>query len=107
MALNETPRGTTCPWRDGAGAICGGWITKDNCATHLARYHGIKDMSSGHVVKCQACNHPNPIKRENILRHFVEVHIGIKRKPCRRKNRSSRSASLVHGGGVSEDRAIH
>ena len=78
--LNELLKGTACPW-----PACGEWITKDNCAAHLAHYHGIKGMSSRHRVKCQACNPPKFIKRESMLRHFIEVHIKIKRKLCKRK----------------------
>ena len=85
--LDQPARGTECPWRNEAGAVCGEWVTKDNCAAHLASWHGIKSISARHMIKCQACNRPNFIKRESMLRHFLEVHIKIRRKLCKKKER--------------------
>ena len=102
MEPNEPPQHTTCSWRDEGGTICGKRITKNNCGVHLA-CHGIKRMSSDHTIKCRACIPPKSMKRESILRHFVEVHIGIKRKPGRRKDCSAHSSALVHRRGVRED----
>lgn len=86
--LNELLKGAACPWLDKARiTVCGEWITKDNCAAHLAHYHGIEGMPSRHRLKCQACDPPKFIKRESILRHFIEVHIKIRRKICKRKRK--------------------
>ncbi|KAL4068725.1 hypothetical protein V8B97DRAFT_1971504 [Scleroderma yunnanense] len=83
----HSPRGTECPWRDETGRTCGVWVISARAATHLANHHGIKNIPSHREIKCQACHPIKLMKRESILRHYVEVHIKITRKPCKKKGK--------------------
>ncbi|KIM60868.1 hypothetical protein SCLCIDRAFT_1216385 [Scleroderma citrinum Foug A] len=80
-----------CRWRDEDKRVCGQWVTKETCAAHLASVHGIRGIPSDREILCRACCPPRIIKRESILRHFVEVHIGVKRKPTSGKGKKDRN----------------
>lgn len=90
---NNDPLVHSCPWRVKVGIVCGEQVTSEMCATHLASHHGIKTMSSNRIVKCRACQPPKEMKRESILRHFIEVHLKIKRKPSRGKGKKNKKCS--------------
>ncbi|KAL4079068.1 hypothetical protein J3A83DRAFT_4455320 [Scleroderma citrinum] len=88
--------GTNCSWRDETGSVCGHWVTSKDCATHLADYHWIKDISSRRKIECKACDPPNTVKRGSILRHFMEVHLGIKRKLSKKRGTKRNSRTAHH-----------
>ncbi|KAG6330795.1 hypothetical protein ID866_8293 [Astraeus odoratus] len=67
-----------CGWIDSNGGVCGEEITSD-CARHLAAAHGITKMPAKHLVWCGWCSPPHFMKRESVLRHVREVHMGLPR----------------------------
>ncbi|KAG6332836.1 hypothetical protein ID866_6253 [Astraeus odoratus] len=77
----EVPLVIKCPWRNKEGIVCNVPISVTDCPFHLADCHDIRDMPSSKKIECCACLKPNSMKRESILRHFIEIHFKIKRKP--------------------------
>ncbi|KIM50924.1 hypothetical protein SCLCIDRAFT_1225001 [Scleroderma citrinum Foug A] len=75
----EAPNDSTtlCGWVDRRGNVCGEPITND-CARHLATAHGITKKSPDSAITCGWCS--KQMKRESMLRHVRERHLGKKRK---------------------------
>jgi len=93
LRSSQASIGIKCLWRD--EDVCGQWVTGETSAEHLASFHNIKDISCDRKIQCKACYPPKEIKRESILRHFIEVHIGIKRRPSSGKGKKNRNCSVV------------
>lgn len=73
-----------CQWLNDDDTICGRPITWKTVAEHLST-HGIKRMSRSHQLTCRwaGCHLRGggkaTIKRENIVRHVRERHLGGRR----------------------------
>ncbi|KAF9222389.1 hypothetical protein BS17DRAFT_186348 [Gyrodon lividus] len=75
--LSETPH--RCQWREIDGSICGGNITRKTTSEHLV-VHGIVKKASNIPIICRWCpDGREPMKRESIVRHVREAHLGVKR----------------------------
>ncbi|KAG6328770.1 hypothetical protein ID866_10319 [Astraeus odoratus] len=68
----------SCGWVT-QGKICGEVVTIDDYSAHLAIAHGIRKIPSSMSVYCCWCCPPRMLKRESILRHSLEVHLGVPR----------------------------
>ncbi|KIJ66133.1 hypothetical protein HYDPIDRAFT_27325 [Hydnomerulius pinastri MD-312] len=66
----------SCKWRRDDGSLCRGNISWTTCSDHLA-VHGIEDMPSMLKITCGWCD--KTVKRESIVRHVREKHLGVKR----------------------------
>lgn len=67
-----------CGWRCQDGTLCGAAVTY-HCQDHLATAHRITKLSGKTFVWCKWCYPDHQIKRECILRHIREVHLGVSR----------------------------
>lgn len=70
-----------CGWRDNDDKECGELLTyPGNLASHFAEYHGIKNMASDVPIMCRWCSPGEIVKRESLLRHLREYHLGYRRR---------------------------
>ncbi|KIK20602.1 hypothetical protein PISMIDRAFT_578421 [Pisolithus microcarpus 441] len=70
-----------CGWRDNDGKECGELLTyPGNLASHFADYHGIRNMASNVAIVCRWCPPGEIVKRESIVRHLREHHLGYRRR---------------------------
>ncbi|KAI6002640.1 hypothetical protein F5J12DRAFT_207943 [Pisolithus orientalis] len=69
-----------CGWRDNDGKICDMPVTYNNLVHHFAAVHDIKDMAFDAIIECRWCRPGNRMKRESILRHLREKHLGYPRR---------------------------
>ncbi|KIM54467.1 hypothetical protein SCLCIDRAFT_377200 [Scleroderma citrinum Foug A] len=67
-----------CGWRSQDGTPCGTVITY-SCQGHFALAHGITQLSGQTHLLCRWCHPAHQIKREHLLRHIREVHLGFPR----------------------------
>jgi len=67
-----------CGWRRPDGTLCGAEVTYQ-CQGHLAMAHGITKLSGKAPVWCKWCRPDHQIKRDGLLRHVREVHLGVPR----------------------------
>ncbi|KIM51006.1 hypothetical protein SCLCIDRAFT_1224916 [Scleroderma citrinum Foug A] len=68
----------SCGWKRKDGTRCGAVINY-YCQGHLAKAHGITKMSGKRIIWCKWCDQNHQIKRECVLRHVREVHLGFSR----------------------------
>ncbi|KAF9232222.1 hypothetical protein BU15DRAFT_67657 [Melanogaster broomeanus] len=68
-----------CEWRERDESICGERFTGETLPDHLAD-HGITNIASDKPTVCRSCRPGKKMKRESILRHVREVHLGLKRR---------------------------
>ncbi|KAI5997428.1 hypothetical protein EDD15DRAFT_2364147 [Pisolithus albus] len=70
-----------CGWRDTDGKECGELLTyPGNLASHFADCHGIRKMASDVLIMCRWCSPEEIVKRESIVRHLREHHLGYRRR---------------------------
>ncbi|KAF8557835.1 hypothetical protein OG21DRAFT_130168 [Imleria badia] len=82
MPVGQMSRGSSrgCEWiSEDWSTTCGQTITEVTAPKHLAA-HGIKNMRKDHIVRCRWQGCLVHIKRESIVRHVREAHLGSKRK---------------------------
>ena len=72
-----------CQWpaRNEDGKFCDEKLTRKSVPEHLAKWHGIKDMSRDHPTECKWFHCNKMINRESLVRHTREVHMRMKRPP--------------------------
>ncbi|KAI6095914.1 hypothetical protein F5141DRAFT_623634 [Pisolithus sp. B1] len=79
----DAPRNLTardcCGWQDNSGRKCGAPVTYDNLAYHFAALHGIRNLASDAKIICRWCPPGKIVKRESLLRHLREHHLGYQR----------------------------
>jgi len=72
-----------CQWVGDDGMPCRAQITRADLSQHLA-IHGVKGKAGDHRLSCrwlgcQLRGDRHTIKRESILRHVLEIHMGYRR----------------------------
>lgn len=67
-----------CGWRTSSGTPCGTMITYQ-CQNHFATVHGITKLPGRTFVACRWCYPDHQLRRECVLRHIREVHMGVSR----------------------------
>lgn len=85
-----------CGWRDNSGRECGAPITYDNLAHHFAAFHGIRNLASDVEITCCWCPPGKMVKRENLLRHLREHHLGYQRPKKGVSQASLQFPSVTH-----------
>ena len=73
----------SCQWTQKDGTICGEQITLSTISHHLAT-HGVRHLSSGSRLLCRWSGCMKGMKRESIVRHICEAHLGLRRTLGRR-----------------------
>jgi len=69
-----------CQWRTEPNSVCGDVISWATCGEHFAITHGLRNMRSGLHIMCHWCSEGGRLmKRENVVRHVREAHLGKKR----------------------------
>lgn len=85
-----------CGWRDNSGGKCGARVTYHNLAHHFAIVHGIRNMASDVEIMCRWCPPGTIVKRESLLRHLRERHLGYQRLKKRVAQASPQLPSVTH-----------
>lgn len=72
-------RASVCQWNDGHGA-CGKTISAANTTKHMTSYHFKSSLPPAERLKClwKGCELHKPVRRDTIIRHIVEKHLGHK-----------------------------
>ena len=94
---------TLCGWVDEHGSVCGEPITYD-CVTHLATAHGISKTSPRTRLNCRWCSPPRHMKRDSMLRHVREIHLGWKRRRISENRWANTTAQVQMGVNTSSAR---
>ncbi|KAG2346526.1 hypothetical protein BDR05DRAFT_959456 [Suillus weaverae] len=70
---------STCKWNDGHG-ICGRAINAARIGEHMISYHFKSPMPANSRLEClwKDCELPKSVRRDTIIRHIVEKHLGLK-----------------------------
>ena len=68
----------SCQWTRKDGTICGEQITLSTISHHLAT-HGVRHLSSESRLLCRWEGCMKGMKRESIVRHIRETHLGLRR----------------------------
>ncbi|KAG1821506.1 hypothetical protein EV424DRAFT_1539073 [Suillus variegatus] len=68
-----------CQWNDGYG-ICGRTIDAAKIGKHMSSYHFKSPLPADSRLKClwKDCELYKPVRRDTIIRHIVEKHLGLK-----------------------------
>ncbi|KAG9313283.1 hypothetical protein JVU11DRAFT_5587 [Chiua virens] len=75
--------------------VCDFTLTKQDLKRHLADCHGIKAMSHNIIVQCRWEGCGKSMKRESLLRHIYEKHLGY-RRDRERKTQASGLGLQMH-----------
>lgn len=80
QSVSRTETGAYCQWVGEDGTVCGGHITSATVSQHLTT-HGVVNMTYNHLLSCRwlECQLRRDMKRESIVRHVRERHLGCKR----------------------------
>ncbi|KAG2108931.1 uncharacterized protein F5147DRAFT_836799 [Suillus discolor] len=76
---SHVDRASVCQWNDGHGA-CGKTINAAKTKTHMSSYHFQSPLPPAKRLKClwKDCELHQPVRRDTIIRHIVEKHLGHK-----------------------------
>lgn len=68
-----------CKWNDGHG-ICGRTINAARTGEHMLSYHFKSPLPAGSRLGClwEGCELHKLVRRDTIIRHIVEIHLGLK-----------------------------
>lgn len=69
----------TCKWNDGHG-VCGRTIDTAKIGEHMSSYHFKSPLLADSRLEClwEDCQLGKPVRRDTIIRHITEKHLGIK-----------------------------
>ncbi|KAG1798289.1 uncharacterized protein BJ212DRAFT_1365791 [Suillus subaureus] len=70
-----------CRWNDGYG-ICGRSINAAGIGEHMLSYHFKSPLPADSRLEClwEGCKLHKPVRRDTIIRHIVEIHLGLKNR---------------------------
>ncbi|KAG1874942.1 hypothetical protein F4604DRAFT_726420 [Suillus subluteus] len=72
-------RAFACRWNDGYGT-CGRTINAARTGEHMLSYHFKSPLPANSRLEClwEGCELHKPVRRDTIIRHIVEKHLGLK-----------------------------
>lgn len=72
---------STCKWNDGHG-VCGRTIDPARIGEHMSSYHFKSPLLADSRLEClwEDCQLRKPVRRDTIIRHITEKHLGIKHR---------------------------
>lgn len=81
---SHADRASVCQWNDGYG-ICGRTINVARTGEHMTSYHFKSPLRANSRLEClwKDCELHKPVRRDTIIRHIIEKHLGLKYR-CKR-----------------------
>ncbi|KAG2108934.1 uncharacterized protein F5147DRAFT_773265 [Suillus discolor] len=76
---SHVDRASVCQWDDGYG-ICGRTINVARTGEHMTSYHFKSPLPANSRLAClwKGCELYKPVRRDTIIRHIIEKHLGLK-----------------------------